>query len=94
MIIETEQETIKDSYLDKAVFAAGLELGISVEDIEEAYQGQWHSDEAFAENYAFELDLLPADAQWPTYCIDWTHAARELMYDFNEANGHYFNASY
>lgn len=29
------------------VIAAGLACGISLSDIEEAYQGEWNSDEAF-----------------------------------------------
>ena len=91
--LETKQ-IIAESYLDEAVFAAGLKLEIPIEHIEEAYQGEWHSAEAFAENYADDLGLIPEDAQWPNNCIDWTHAARELMYDFDEEDSHYFSANY
>jgi antirestriction protein len=91
---EAIAQAVADSDLDKAVFAAGLELGIPLDMIEETYRGKWRSDEEFAENYADGLGLLPENANWPTFYIDWEWAARELMYDFSEENGHYFDANY
>ena len=49
------------------------------EGFEEAYQGEYRSEEDFAEELAEELGLIPEDAGWPAYCIDWERAARELF---------------
>lgn len=61
-----------------------------VENAEEAYQGEYDSDEDFAENLAEELGYIDGNASWPHTCIDWQWAARELMYDYFESNGYYF----
>lgn len=57
---------------------------------EEAYQGEYRSDEDFAEEMAEELGLIDNNLSWPHNCIDWECAAKELMYDYSEENGHYF----
>lgn len=67
--------------------------GASDTDIErfrEAYSGRFDSDEAFAEDMADQLGLINESATWPYTCIDWEHAARELMYDYFEQDGYYF----
>lgn len=64
----------------------------SVENFHEAYQGDYSSDEDFAQQLADDLGLIPEDLQWPASCIDWAHAARELMYDYFSEDGHYFRA--
>jgi antirestriction protein len=38
--------------------------------------------EQYAEELAEELGLIPEGNQWPTYCIDWERAARELAMDY------------
>jgi hypothetical protein len=58
--------------------------------IEEAYAGQYNSDEDFAEDMADQLGYINNDVSWPYTCIDWEQAARELMYDYFESNGYYF----
>ena len=35
----------------------------------------------YAQELAEELDLIPEGNKWPTYCIDWEWAARELRVD-------------
>ena len=67
---------------------AYLELGISdnLDDFEEAYQGQYDSDEDFAQ----ELGEIDKSAHWPNNCIDWEYAAKELMYDYSAEDGYYF----
>lgn len=62
------------------------------EDAEDAYQGEYSNDEDFARETAESLGEMPKDNQWPMYCIDWEWAARELMVDHTEENGHYFRA--
>lgn len=94
-IIESEN---LDAYLDLEAYAAyGDNLGLDAknfadwqEEAEEAYAGQFSTDEDFAENRASELGLINEIASWPNNCIDWTHAAREIMYDYLEQDGYYF----
>jgi antirestriction protein len=76
--------------LGEEAVQAGLSLGISPDDLEEAYSGQYSSDVDFAQDMAEQLGAIDKNAIWPTTCIDWKHAAGELMYDYSEENGHYF----
>lgn len=76
--------------LGEEVVGAALSLGINASDIEEAYQGQYKSDEDFAQEMADQLGAIDKDLAWPHSCIDWENAARELMYDYSEENGYYF----
>lgn len=59
-------------------------------DCQDRYQGSYESDEAFAEYMAEQCGDYPRQVSWPYTCIDWEWAARELMYDCIEENGHYF----
>lgn len=58
--------------------------------LEDAYTGQYDSDKDFAEDYADNFGLIDENAAWPMNCIDWEWAARNLMFDYYESNGHYF----
>jgi antirestriction protein len=83
-------EFCKNSYLDQDAIDAGLYLGISLENLEEAYQGQYDIDEDFAEAFAEERGLVDDNAQWPHNCIDWKRAARDFMYDYSSHDSYYF----
>lgn len=86
---------------DEAVVRAYIALGITAsndankiaEEIEEAYCGQFQSDEEFAQDMVDNLGVKVGrnePLEWPMYCIDWEWAARELMMDYSEESGHYF----
>lgn len=75
------------------VLNAGVYCDVAIEDIDEAYNGQYDSNEDFAEDMAEQLGYINHNASWPYTCIDWEHAARELMYDYSEEGGHYFRNS-
>jgi antirestriction protein len=65
----------------------------SVEDIphfQESYSGKFDSDEEFAQDFADNIGAIDREAKWPQTCIDWEWAAKELMYDYSESNGYYF----
>lgn len=64
----------------------------TVERFRDAYQGEYDSDQDFAQELADELGLVNAELSWPHSCIDWEHAARELMYDYFSENGYYFRS--
>lgn len=87
-------DAIQESGLEQEIFDAGLTLGIPLESIEEAYVGSFDNDEDFAQEQAESCGALNDNAVWPYTCIDWERAARELMQDYNCANGHYFSANW
>lgn len=58
--------------------------------MDEAYSGQYDSDEEFAQDMAEQMGDIKEDIQWPHSYIDWERAARDLMYDYCEHDGCYF----
>lgn len=62
-------------------FAAWVENGCGtfedVDGFQEAFCGEYESEEDYAEELAEELGVL--QTQWPNNCIDWEQAARELF---------------
>ena len=75
---------------DFDVISAALCCGISIDNIVEAYQGEYKDDEDFAWEFANEIGAIGKNVSWPYTCIDWEQAAKELMYDYCESDGHYF----
>ncbi len=79
-----------DSSYDLDIYEAAFDADIQFGDVPEAYQGEYKSDEDFAESFAEELGYMNESKGWPFNCIDWKQAAIDLMMDYSEANGHYF----
>jgi antirestriction protein len=52
------------------------------DDFEEAYAGEWSSEQDFAQNLAEDLGAIDQNATWPNDCIDWERATRELFTDY------------
>jgi len=75
---------------DADVVSAAIACDINPADTDEAYNGTFKDDEDFAQDMAEQLGAIDKNASWPQTCIDWEHAASELMYDYSESNGHYF----
>ena len=98
MELTKEQKEIREDLIENGVEEAVIDAYSSlvgeeyIEDVEEAYQGQWSSDEEFAQQTAEDLGLIERDVKWPAYCIDWEWAAKELMMDYMEENGYYFRS--
>ena len=90
---DARQELI-DGGADEGAIDAYIALGIGDDDLsdfEEAYQGKYASNEEFARSIAEDTGAVTDKNQdWPLYCIDWEWAARELMMDYSEQDGHYF----
>lgn len=63
-------------------YAAYLSNGYAPANFEDAYQGEFRDEEEFAQDYAEQLGLIPAESSWPASCIDWAQATRELFMDF------------
>jgi antirestriction protein len=83
-------EFIEEHGKDK--IESAISCGVNLSDIDEAYQGQFRSDQDFAQDMADQLGEIDRDAKWPHNCIDWQHAARELMYDYSEDGGYYWRS--
>jgi antirestriction protein len=83
------KEELENSNLGYEVFEAALELDIEPKNVAEAYQGEYRNDEEFAQQLAEDIGAIQ-EQDWPYTCIDWEQAAREIMYDYSESNGHYF----
>jgi len=62
----------------------------ALEGFEESYQGEWESNEEFVQDL-FEScgEDIPACAMHYLY-IDWERAARDVMTNYSEEEGHYF----
>jgi antirestriction protein len=92
-------ERSESCYYEKEIIEAFADLGnYKIEDVdtffdalEESYSGEFNSDEDFAEDFAEQTGVEISNS-WPHNCIDWERAARDLMQDYNESNGHYFRA--
>ena len=89
---EKLRELLDRGYWDEEAIDAAISLGIPLDNFEEAYSGQYHTDAEFAQAMAGEFGDIPnaGSSQWPLYCIDWEWAAKELMYDYCEEKGYYF----
>ncbi len=87
-----EQEGIDDDRLEAVKAYIAYEGNDDLKDFEEAYCGEYSSDEDFARETADSIGAINNDAVWPNNCIDWEQAARELMHDYFEENGYYFRA--
>ena len=92
-------DAVEDSSFDLEVIEAYAELGsYSLNDLDaffealkESYYGKFSNDEEFAEDTAENFGFEQPN-EWPYNCIDWERAARDLMIDFNEQDGHYFRS--
>ena len=76
---------------DRAMFEAYKEAGLdgSIDDARDAYSGQFDSDIDFTMELLESCGDIPKDL--PSYIsIDWESTARNIMFDYSEANGYYF----
>jgi antirestriction protein len=89
-------DELENNYGDDAgdILDAWLFYGHSIDEstkdnIEDAYNGKWRSDEDFVENMLEECGDIPKDIP-PYIYIDWEATARDVMIDYFEHDGHYF----
>ena len=61
--------------------------GYDADTVMEGYNGCWDSAEKFAQQQHEDMVGCNGFTDWPYSCIDWEHAARELMYDFSSYDG-------
>ena len=90
----TTQEQIKKISEDKGwdidAMRAYLDIGNdNFDNFEEAYRGEWDSDEDFVQNLLEDIGTIPSDL--PVYIhINWEATARDIIMDYSEENGYYF----
>lgn len=83
----------KKEILTAFINCFGGDFAQALEKYEEAYEGEYEDDEEFAETMADAMGIEISNS-WPHNCIDWSRAARDLMFDFSESNGHYFSSNW
>ena len=95
MKLTEEQKEIREDLIDNGMEEAVLDafsylVGEEyIEDVEEAYQGQFSSDEDFVQDLLESCGDIPADL--PAYIhIDWESTASDIMMDYMEQDGYYF----
>ncbi len=92
MITKKQEKLAEDKGWDIEAVKAYLNLGIGDDDLdnfEEAYQGEWRTDEDFVKDLLEGTGALPKDL--PLFIhIDWEATARDIMMDYSEDSGYYF----
>ena len=92
MITEKQLKLTLDQSWDIEAVKAYIDLGIGdddLKDFEEAYCGQWRTDEDFVKDLVEGTGELPKDL--PLYIhIDWEATAIDIMMDYSEDSGYYF----
>lgn len=92
------REALEDSGCDAETLSAYIEAtGCEVDEdtpakAAEAFVGEYDSDEDFAESLWSDCGYLSEVPDRLQCYIDWSRVARDLMFDYHEANGHYFAA--
>jgi len=87
-------EAINDSHYDAEVFYAASALGIPLDKVEDAYYGEYASDEELAEEYADSTGMLDSMPENLQLYFDFERFGRDLAMDFSEHDGHYFHANW
>lgn len=79
-------------HLDDAVISAYFDnCGVSsLDDVEEAYWGQFDSDDDFATEFLSSTGDIESIPEHLRYYFDYSAFARDLMFDYFESNGYYF----
>jgi len=87
----TDKDTLREllNQYEEDIIYKYLEEGYSLDDMQEAYQGQYSSDEDFVQQLLEDIGSVPSDLPHYVY-IDWTRTACDVMIDYFEIDGHYF----
>jgi antirestriction protein len=85
---------VNDSHLDQEIIDSGLDLGIPLDKIEEAYYGSFDNDTDLAYEYIDSTGLLHGVPESITNYFDYEAFGCDLSMDFIESDGHYFLANW
>lgn len=67
-----------DAYAVYVDHVGGIEYA-NADEFQDAYCGEWESEEDYAEELAESIGAINSDASWPNSYIDWERAARDLF---------------
>ncbi len=84
-------EAIDNSHLDAEVFHAGIACGLSTDQVEDAYEGSFSSDEGMAEEHIKSTGMLQDVPDYVRTYFDVESFARDMMFEMYSDNGHYFH---
>lgn len=90
-LLQDEDTGMIAAYID--CIGASDSIEDTIKAANDNFYGQYDSDEDFAQETAEQCGMIERNLSWPYTCIDWTYAARELMYDYYTSNGYYFTNS-
>jgi antirestriction protein len=83
LAMDEDDQLMLEAYID----ATG-DASATLDDASDAFQGQYDNDEDFVYQLLSDCGDLP---DTPHYIvIDWQATARNIMFDYFEANGYYF----
>ena len=78
---------------DEVIDAYFMNCGVSdLSDVEDAYQGEYSDDEAFADEYLESTGMLSEIPESLRYYFDTEKFARDMMMDYFSNDGHYFRS--
>ena len=88
-------DSLENEYIEESAYRAWIDLegihSVDPDRFNEAYAGQYESDEEFAEELWGQIVEIPSNL---ADYIDWRKVASDLMeYDFNTYDGFYFHAN-
>jgi antirestriction protein len=87
---EDERELV-GAFTDCFGFSGSMDYAELLEKANDAYMGQFGSDEDFADDYIESTGMLDGVPDSLKAYFDTSRFAWDLMYDFSSSNGHYFH---
>jgi len=85
---EMAEENGLDVEINQAYINIVGEEYAKAEDVEEAYNGEWKSDEDFVQYLCESCGIYQKISSYIR--IDWEGTARDVMMDYSEDGGYYF----
>lgn len=88
---ELENEAQQARYEDEEPSADTIERISALTELRDDIGSEWKYGvqliredcfEEYAQELAEDLGLISRDMDWPSYCIDWERAARDLQMDY------------
>ena len=90
---DTDKDTLRDliDRFGEELVWQYLDEGYGLDSMEEAYQGEYSSDEDFVRELVESCGDIPKDLP-PYIHIDWESTARDIMMDYFAIDNHYFRS--
>jgi len=89
--MDEDDRELVEAFVDCFGEISGKTYDELLETAQDAYAGAFDTDEEFADDYIESTGVLDGVPDNLKNYFDTTRFARDLMYDFSSANGHYFH---